>query len=174
MSCGWSDGKKNSLLGLRDHGIGLPGPAQAPSAGPGCRSHPHLSRVRVPPGGLPEVQGRETRDPDLVGPVGPVHAALRGPHRRALPRDDRDTGGGTQQPELGPGLAHGEELHAPLAGAAPALGASSGHRHRRDLDPQGALLRHRGGRSRSEAADLAGGSGPHRRGPAALLRPDGP
>ena len=169
MSSGLNDGKKNGLLRVRHKGIRLSGPAATPGTGPGCRGCPHLPRVRVPPTPLPEVRCCETRDPVMASPIGPIHAALRGPHRAVVPRDDRDAGGGAQQPELGLGLAHGEELHAPIAGAAPAFRASSGHRRRRDLAPQGSLLHHRGGRSRSKAADLARGAGPSGRGPAALL-----
>jgi len=169
MSFALSDVKKNGLLGLRHDDIGVSGPPPTHRARSGCRQSARLPRVRVSPALLPELRRRETRDPGMAGPIGPLYAAVRGPHRAAVPRDDGDAGGRTPSPGLGPGLAHGDELHAPLAGASSPVRASSGHRRRRVLGPQRPPVSAGGGGSGSAKADLARGLWPNRRRSANVL-----
>ena len=117
----------------------------------------------------PSCDAVKQRDPGMAGPIGSLYAAVRRPHRGAVPRDDGDAGGRAPSPGLGPGLAHGVELHAPLVGASSPFRASSCHRRRRVLDPQRPPLSAGGGGSGSAKADLARGLWPNRTRSASVL-----
>src|SRR3989338_4703024 len=145
LSCS-SVAKKNEVRFLRDCPSELVRPEDPACSGPVVRGCADLSGAGDPTGLLSGVQGREAGETRLARRQSVLHEAIRLLCGETMPGDDDPGRGEGDPPRLAYGQGAGEAVHA---GAAPEDGDSGakGHRHRRDLDPEGAHLPDCGERS---------------------------
>ena len=161
--------QKNGLRLLRAGADGLVRPADAAGSRPVERRVSHRPGTRGAARGVPQLRHREARAAGFPGGQSALHQALCVLRRAALPAglDPRRRQGA--EARLGHGQGAGDAVHAGPDRARRHAG-TQGDRHRRDLDPQGSQLSHRGQRPDAQAADLVRRRGPLRGQHGAVLR----
>ena len=141
-----SGAQKNALRRLRTSAPGLVRPAHAPRARSVLRRCAHLPRIRGAARPVQELRRSEARAAGLPRRQPVLHQALCPLRGAALPLGD-DQG---HRPGVEPRLGHGQGRWRSSTCAAQLARAGTpgpeGDRHRRDLDPQGPHLPHRGER----------------------------
>ena len=154
-----SGGEKNGMRRLRTRPSRLVRPEDTPSPRPALRGHADLPGAGDSSRRVQEVRQGEAGEAGLAGGQSVLHQALRLLRGTALPdHDDQGRRRGNPaglEDDQGPRRA----VHAG-AGATGGDACAEGGRDRRDLDPQGAHLPHRGQRLGTTTADLVRGQGP--------------
>lgn len=144
------DAQKNDLRLLRSSAFRVVRPAHATRSRSLLRGCAYLPGVRTAACVVPALWHGEAGEASLVGEQPVLYQALCLLCRTALP-DNNDLGCGARAASgLARGQGTGQAIHAGTV--APHRHAwAEGHRHRRDIDPQGAYLSYRGERSHPEA-----------------------
>ncbi len=161
--------QKNALRLLRSSAHGLVRPAHAARSRSAVWRRADLPGDRCASGAVQELRASEERAARLPGRQPLLYPTL------CLRRGATLSSGHDQgccrgiQASLGDDQDSGDAVHAGAVGQGGHT-RSQGDRHRRDLDPQGPHLPHRGERSDSQAPDLVWGSGPQRGEHGAVLR----
>ena len=145
--------QKNGLQGMWSSALGLVRPDDTARSRSFLRRHAGLSGIRGSTGSVSTLRQGEARTTRLPCRQSVLHQAVRLVRRPALP-DQHDPGRGRgTAPGLAYGQGTGQAVHADPAGA-DRYARAEGHRHRRDLDPQGTHLSHCGERPDPSTADL--------------------
>ena len=154
----WSDEEKKPLRGLRHACARHLRPQGSPRSRSLLWGCTHLPGVRTAACMVPALWCSEAGEASLVGGQPFLYQALCVLRRAAL-SDNDDLGCGARTASgLARGQGAGQAIYA--RAVAPNRHAwAEGHRHRRDLDPQGPYLPHRGERPDSPPPDLVRGRG---------------
>ena len=153
VSCAWSGAGKKPLRGLRHACAGHLRPQGSPGSRSVLRGCTHLPGVRTAACMVPALWCSEAGETSLVGGQPFLYQAFCFLRRTALSGND-DLGCGARTAS---GLARGQGTRKAIYARAvvPHRHAwAEGHWHRRDLDPQGPHLSHRGERLDSPSPDL--------------------
>ena len=164
-----NDAQKNDLRLLRSSALGLVRPTHAAPSRSVVWRRAHLFGDRGAPRAVQELRAREARAARLPGGQSLLYQALCLLRGAALSSGHHQGCCRGTQAALGNGEDPGEAVHA-RATRPRGHARTQGHRHRRDLDPQGPHVPHRGERSDSRAPDLVRGGGPQGGEHAAVLR----
>ena len=161
--------QKNDLQLLRSSALGLVRPTHAARSRSVVWRHAHLSGDRGASCALQELRAREARAARLPGGQPFLYQALCLLRWAALSSGHHQGRCRGTQASLGDDQDSGDPVHARATGPCGHPRPQS-HRHRRDLDPQGPYLPHRGQRPASRAPGLVWWSRSQRGEHGAVLR----
>src|ERR1019366_1029824 len=162
-------GKKNGLRSLWPRASSLVRLQAAPSTRPAVWGHSDLSGAGDSTCRVQEMRQGETGEAGLARGESVLYETLRLLRGTALPCHDHQGRCSRNAPGLEDSQGVGDAVHAGATGPC-GRARTQGYRHRRDLDPQGPYLPHRGERPDSKAPDLVRGRGPQRGEHGAVLR----
>ncbi len=148
--------QKNGLRLLRSSGPGLVRPADAARSRSAVWRRAHLFGDRSASRAVQALRAREARAAQLPGGPPVLYQAFFLLCGAALPAGHHQGYRRGMQASLGDDQDSGDAVHAGATGPC-GHARTERHRHRRDLDPQGPYLSHRGERPDSNTSDLVWG-----------------
>jgi hypothetical protein len=148
-------GGKNRLRRVWPRPSSVLRPQAAPSTRPAVRGHAGLPGAGGPARRVQALRQGEAGATGLAGGQSVLHQALRRLRGAAVPSRDHQGRRPRNAPGLEDGQGTGNAVHAGTAAPGGDPG-SRGDRGRRDLDPEGAHLPHRGQRPAAPAANPLG------------------